>query len=199
MRKRGYARCAYPRFSLRKDNTFFSVSQMPINVFYVIGTGCVCRVLVFANCKNIADIVPVIIFPAPSWGWRVPSAGIVCVYRCVGKTVGAARMRGGSRSARGHIVNNPTASVQTNSGIAWALGRVRRALPYSRDLPRIDPLRLKAGKEKQAAGQKHLSYRLRPCVMSLDGDSYRIQTYNLLIRSQMLYSVELRSLCFQLW
>ena len=25
------------------------------------------------------------------------------------------------------------------------------------------------------------------------GDSYRIQTYNLLIRSQMLYSVELRS------
>ena len=29
-------------------------------------------------------------------------------------------------------------------------------------------------------------------------DSYRIQTYNLLIRSQMLYSVELRSrLCFQ--
>ena len=25
-------------------------------------------------------------------------------------------------------------------------------------------------------------------------DSYRIQTYNLLIRSQMLYSVELRSL-----
>ena len=28
-------------------------------------------------------------------------------------------------------------------------------------------------------------------------DSYRIQTYNLLIRSQMLYSVELRSLCFR--
>ncbi len=27
-------------------------------------------------------------------------------------------------------------------------------------------------------------------------DSYRIQTYNLLIRSQMLYSVELRSHCF---
>ena len=27
-------------------------------------------------------------------------------------------------------------------------------------------------------------------------DSYRIQTYNLLIRSQMLYSVELRSLYF---
>ena len=27
-------------------------------------------------------------------------------------------------------------------------------------------------------------------------DSYRIQTCNLLIRSQMLYSVELRSLCF---
>ena len=28
------------------------------------------------------------------------------------------------------------------------------------------------------------------------GDSYRIQTCNLLIRSQMLYSVELRSHCF---
>ena len=29
------------------------------------------------------------------------------------------------------------------------------------------------------------------------GDSYRIQTYNLLIRSQMLYSVELRSRYFR--
>ena len=33
------------------------------------------------------------------------------------------------------------------------------------------------------------SYSIEFC----SGDSYRIQTYNLLIRSQMLYSVELRS------
>ena len=33
-------------------------------------------------------------------------------------------------------------------------------------------------------------------VLSLGGDSCRIQTCNLLIRSQMLYSVELRSLGF---
>ena len=32
-----------------------------------------------------------------------------------------------------------------------------------------------------------------PISLSLSGDSYRIQTCNLLIRSQMLYSVELRS------
>ena len=31
------------------------------------------------------------------------------------------------------------------------------------------------------------------CFMHFKSDSYRIQTYNLLIRSQMLYSVELRS------
>ena len=30
-------------------------------------------------------------------------------------------------------------------------------------------------------------------LRSQESDSYRIQTYNLLIRSQMLYSVELRS------
>ena len=33
-----------------------------------------------------------------------------------------------------------------------------------------------------------------PHYRALIGDSYRIQTCNLLIRSQMLYSVELRSL-----
>ena len=34
------------------------------------------------------------------------------------------------------------------------------------------------------------------CFMHFKSDSYRIQTYNLLIRSQMLYSVELRSRYF---
>ena len=40
----------------------------------------------------------------------------------------------------------------------------------------------------------HSESKLSPAVNEWPRDSYRIQTYNLLIRSQMLYSVELTSL-----
>ena len=41
--------------------------------------------------------------------------------------------------------------------------------------------------------KKVSTYLLKPSLLPNGSDSYRIQTCNLLIRSQMLYSVELRS------
>ena len=48
---------------------------------------------------------------------------------------------------------------------------------------------------RSAPLDKYCSHKRKGCerLLAALGDAYRIQTYNLLIRSQMLYSIELRS------